>query len=282
MRNIQSVDKQGDTDLIWKALGDKTRRRLMDLLRESPKTTGDLVDEFESIGRCAVMKHLNILKDAGLIVPSRKGRFRWNHINATPIQQVYERWVRKYESIWASNLLRLKELSEYRSNTDAKTNKPVMEQDTSTIRILLEIPIKASIHQVWECLTREAKIWWPKDFYTSARTKNFVIEPVVGGMMYEDYGNNEGLLWANVIIVDSPNVIEFKGHLSPQFGGPAISFLRLSLREEKALTVLTLTDTVLGPISENTKKELTSGWKLLYEDSFKKYVEEKHKQRDNN
>ena len=282
MDNIRHLENQGDTDLIWKALGDRTRRRLMDLLRESPKTTRDLVDEFESIGRCAVMKHLNILKNAGLIVPTKKGKFRWNHINATPIQQVYERWVRKYESIWAGNLLRMKELSEYRSKASAITDKSVMERNISTIDILLEIPIKASIHQVWECLTREVRIWWRKDFYTSARTKNFLIEPVVGGMMYEDYGNNEGLLWANVIVVDSPNVIEFKGHLSPQFGGPAISFLRLSLREEKASTVLTLTDTVLGAISENTKNELTSGWKLLYGDSFKKYVEEKHRQGEGN
>jgi hypothetical protein len=46
--------------------------------------------------------------------------------------------------------------------------------------------------------------------------------------------------------------------------------------------VLTLTDTVLGAISENTKNELTSGWKLLYGDSFKKYVEEKHRQGEGN
>jgi hypothetical protein len=93
--------------------------------------------------------------------------------------------------------------------------------------------------------------------------------------MYEDYGNDEGLLWANVIALDSPNTIEFKGHLTPQFGGPAMSFLKLSLKADGNTTILTLSDTVLGQVSEKNKKELTAGWKMIYEDGFKRYVEQR-------
>jgi len=46
----------------------------MDLVRESPKTTGHLVEEFESIGRCAIMKHLSVLEGAGLIIPKKVGK----------------------------------------------------------------------------------------------------------------------------------------------------------------------------------------------------------------
>ena len=150
-----------------------------------------------------------------------------------------------------------------------------MEQQINTINILLEIPIQAEINQVWNCLLNDINLWWRKDFYTSPKTKEFILEAKVGGRLYEDYGNNEGLLWANVIVMDSPNVIEFKGHLSPQFGGPAISFLRLSLKKDGDSTLLSLSDTVLGQVSESTKKDLEAGWKMLYEEGFKNYVEEK-------
>ena len=160
------------------------------------------------------------------------------------MQEIYERWVKKYEAQWATSLIQLKELAEYKSNIDQITDKLIMEQQTKSINILLEIPINAKINHVWECLIKDINIWWRKDFYTSPKTKNFILEPKVGGRMYEDYGNDEGLLWADVIVIDSPNTIEFKGHLSPQFGGPAISFLKLSLKENEGSTVLTLSDTV--------------------------------------
>lgn len=93
--------------------------------------------------------------------------------------------------------------------------------------------------------------------------------------MYEGFGNDEGLLWANVIVLDSPYVLELKGHLSPQFGGPAVSFLKLSLKGNGETTVLYLSDNVFGYVSDNTNNELSTGWKLLYEEGFKSYVEEK-------
>ncbi|MDN5204554.1 helix-turn-helix domain-containing protein [Fulvivirgaceae bacterium BMA10] len=269
------INEQTETVQVWKALADPVRRQLMDLVRESPKTTGDLVSKFESIGRCAVMKHLGILEKANLITVRREGKYRWNYINAIPLQEIYERWVKKYEAQWATNLLQLKEVAEYKSNIDTLIEDTVMQENNQTIKINLEIPIKAPIQQVWECLIKDVGIWWRKDFYTSTKTVDFIIEPVVGGRMYEDYGNNEGLLWANVIIVDSPKVLELKGHLSPQFGGPAFSFLRLTLEENDSNTVLNLSDTVFGDVSENTKKDLTSGWQLLFEDTFKEYAESK-------
>lgn len=272
--NVTQANKPVTTDTIFKALSDPTRRKLMDLVREAPKTTGQLVDEFETIGRCAVMKHLSILEDVNLIIPKKEGKHRWNYINAIPLQEIYERWVKNYEALWATNLLQLKELAEYKSSVDQQTKQLIMEQSQS-INVLLEIPIKASLEQTWECLTNDIGIWWRKDFYTSPKTQKFILEQKPGGKMYEDYGNNEGLVWAEVIVLDSPNVLELKGHLSPQFGGPAISFIRLSLKEDGDTTVLTLSDTVIGNTSEKLKSDLTSGWKLLFEEGFKNYTENK-------
>ena len=96
-----------DLGPVWKALADPTRRRLLDLLKEAPRTTGDLCGQFP-VSRFAVMKHLAILERAGLVIVGRRGRERWNYLNAVPIQQIYERWISGYQALWASSLLRLK------------------------------------------------------------------------------------------------------------------------------------------------------------------------------
>lgn len=95
-----------DPDLVWKALADPTRRRVLDLLRTRPRTTGEIAGEFETT-RFAVMKHLSLLTDAGLVTARRVGRERWNHLNAVPLQRIVERWVRPFEAQAASGLLSL-------------------------------------------------------------------------------------------------------------------------------------------------------------------------------
>ncbi len=270
----EKIDEENEV-LIWKVLADPTRRKLMDLIREAPKTTSDLVAEFQTIGRCAVMKHLSMLESSSLISIRRSGKYRWNHINAVPLQQIYERWVKKYEVQWATNLIQIKDQAENSSKIENEKKYTNMESTVNTINIRMEIPIKATIQDTWDCLINDVGLWWNKGFYTSQKTKNFIIEPVVGGRMFEDYGNNEGLLWANVIVLDSPTVIEFKGHLTPEFGGPAISFLKLKLEETDNGTLLILTDSIMGNVSEKSQTDLAAGWKVLFEEGFKQYTSEK-------
>jgi DNA-binding transcriptional ArsR family regulator len=76
---------------VWQALADPTRRAIMDLLRQAPRTTGALAEQFPTT-RFAIMKHLTVLETAGLVVIRRRGRERWNHLNAVPLELVYERW----------------------------------------------------------------------------------------------------------------------------------------------------------------------------------------------
>ena len=98
-----------DLDPLFKALADPTRRAILDLLRDGPKTTGELTAAFPDLSRFAVMKHLGILKGCDLVLTRAEGRKRVHSIHALPLRQVYERWVRNYEDLWASQLLRLKE-----------------------------------------------------------------------------------------------------------------------------------------------------------------------------
>jgi len=98
-------------DLTFRALADPSRRRILDLLRASPLTTSALCDEFE-FTRFAVMKHLRILEEAGLVLVERRGRERVNHLNPVPIQAIYRRWIKPFEKAPTDRLLRLKQLLE--------------------------------------------------------------------------------------------------------------------------------------------------------------------------
>jgi DNA-binding transcriptional ArsR family regulator len=97
-----------ELDAVWKALADPTRRAILDLLRNGARTTTEIVEAFPHLTRFGVMKHIDVLRDASLIHTREEGRQRVNSLNAVPIRQIYERWVSRYEDLWADKLLRLK------------------------------------------------------------------------------------------------------------------------------------------------------------------------------
>ncbi|KFL32025.1 ArsR family transcriptional regulator [Devosia riboflavina] len=102
-------------DLIFKALSHRIRRRMLDALKAGPATTGTLCAYFPELDRCTVMQHLGVLEEAGLVVAERRGRERWNHLDALPVHAIHERWIGPYAAYATSMLSRLKqemELSE--------------------------------------------------------------------------------------------------------------------------------------------------------------------------
>lgn len=102
-------------DLIFKALSHRIRRRMLDVLKAAPTTTGSLCAAFPELDRCTIMQHLGVLEEAGLVIAERRGRERWNHLDALPVHAIHERWIGPYAAYAASMLSRLKqdlELSE--------------------------------------------------------------------------------------------------------------------------------------------------------------------------
>lgn len=85
-------------DLVFKALADPRRRKILDLLKDEPKTTGEICDHFKKLDRCTVMQHLGVLAKSGLILAKREGRNRWNYLNSVPIREIYDRWINQYAS----------------------------------------------------------------------------------------------------------------------------------------------------------------------------------------
>jgi DNA-binding transcriptional ArsR family regulator len=86
-----------DADKVFKALGDPTRRKLLDLLYESNGQTLTQLCEHLDMARQSATQHIGLLEDANLVVTVWRGREKLHFINPVPLQEVYERWVRKFE-----------------------------------------------------------------------------------------------------------------------------------------------------------------------------------------
>ena len=97
-----------DDDLVFKALADPTRRLLLDrLFARDGQTVGDLVEATE-LSRFGVMKHLEVLETAGLVITRKSGRWKLHVLNAVPIRQIHDRWIDKYTERGVGALVELK------------------------------------------------------------------------------------------------------------------------------------------------------------------------------
>jgi len=105
---------------VWRALASPIRRRMLDVLRDGPLSTGAVADEFPDLSRFAVMQHLGVLEEAELVVPQRQGRVRLNYLNPVPIQRIHERWVSRYQQPWTEALVSLKSSLETESRSRRK------------------------------------------------------------------------------------------------------------------------------------------------------------------
>lgn len=106
----------GDDDAVWRALANPVRRHLLDLLRDGPRTTTELVEAIGG-GRHPVLQHLAVLREAELVTVQARGRQRINYLNPVPIQLIYERWVAAYTQDWMAALVGLKHTVERAERT---------------------------------------------------------------------------------------------------------------------------------------------------------------------
>ncbi len=101
-----------DEDLVFKALADPTRRRLLDTLRANAGLTlGELCRNLD-MTRQAVSQHLGRLEDANLVATIRRGREKLHYLNPVPIHEIYERWILKFERQRLDALRNLKRRAE--------------------------------------------------------------------------------------------------------------------------------------------------------------------------
>jgi DNA-binding transcriptional ArsR family regulator len=84
------------------AIADPTRRRIVELLAERERTTGELVREFD-LSAPAISQHLNVLRDAGLVVTRAEGQSRIQSLDPAGFDEL-DAWLEKTRSMWSRSL----------------------------------------------------------------------------------------------------------------------------------------------------------------------------------
>ena len=99
-------------DKVFKALADGSRRELLDRLREKAGLTLGELCEGHTMSRQAVTKHLALLEAANLVVTKKQGREKLHYLNPIPINDIYMRWIGKFEQGRLAALHHLKQALE--------------------------------------------------------------------------------------------------------------------------------------------------------------------------
>jgi DNA-binding transcriptional ArsR family regulator len=86
-----------DHDALFKALADPSRRKLLDLLHANDGRTLNELCEHLDMSRQGVTQHLAVLEGANLLATLWRGREKLHFLNPVPLQEIYERWIAKFE-----------------------------------------------------------------------------------------------------------------------------------------------------------------------------------------
>ena len=237
---------------VWKAMADPSRRTILDLLRVRPGTTGQLAREFR-ISRIAVMRHLAVLGDAGLVINRKRGRERWHYLNAVPLERLHRRWVGPIEAGWARRLLDLD------SGLD-RASPPAMESKEAglAIDIAQELTFSRPRRDVFAALSSVASWWGPP--YVSPAATDLRLEPRLGGPFEEVWGTSGGRLLAIVTALEPDRTLELTGpfHLGLVYG-----VVQFQLDEAGTGTRLHFSHRGIGSVSAEAAATFAEGWTQL-------------------
>ena len=93
---LSEGDKTSIDDRVFKALASNTRRRMLDVLKEAPCSTGTLCARFPELDRTTVLQHLRVLESAELVTGRKIGRERQLTLAPLPIKRIHDRWIGQY------------------------------------------------------------------------------------------------------------------------------------------------------------------------------------------
>ncbi len=196
-------------DAIFKALGDPARRAILDSLRaHDGQTLTDLEEQFE-MTRFGVMKHLNVLEDASLIVTTKKGRFKYHYLNALPLQEAIDRWI---------DPLLAKPAARAVIDLKTKLETAPMLDATETPDFVHQTLIQCSAAALWDALIN------------GEATPHYYFDTVLEGeakrgetLTYRAPDGSE-MLTCDVIASDPPKRLEMT--FTPHFMGPDVPTTR--------------------------------------------------------
>jgi DNA-binding transcriptional ArsR family regulator len=103
------MTERQDADALFRALADPSRRKLLDLLHAHDGRTLNELCAHLDMTRQGVTQHLDLLEAANLVATIRRGREKLHFLNPVPLQEIYERWIAKFEKPRLKALAKLKQ-----------------------------------------------------------------------------------------------------------------------------------------------------------------------------
>ncbi len=251
---------EAETAPLWRALADPTRRRILDLLLERPRITGEVAAYFR-ISRIAVMRHLTVLSDAGLIASRKRGRERRYYLNAITLQQIYRRWFDPLAAGWVSGILRLRD--------SVELSGPGVASVRPSVDIAFDVRIEGSSGAVFNALTKDPGAWWGHPMLRPEATE-LTLEPRLGGLFVERWSHG-GAVLAAVTQWATNRHLELTGPFHLGLGVGVASF---GLATDGVGTLLQFSFRAFGPIDADRARMFSQGWRELVTRRLKALVEQ--------
>ena len=211
------------------------------------------------------MKHLDVLESARLITLRRKGRERWNYINAAPLRSIYERWLTPFQQLWAASLSNLGSIVEGEPMPEAPAKNAVSNDE-----IVQKVSFAAPPERVFDALTKNIARWWSLLTYDHEGTPDLRLEPQAGGRFVEIQGDNERL-YGIVTRIEPPSILSLQGAMG--MGGCIFATIAFEISAAENGSDLTLTHSVIGVYDQSMMEMYRGGWRSLLEDALKAFVE---------
>lgn len=186
-----------ESESVWRALTSPHRRKLLDVLRDGPLTTGQLGKHLPGLSRFAIMQHLGVLEEAKLVIVKREGRQRFNYANPMPLREIYDRWVSKFSSTAAETTQHLRRYAETKAQELNQMNDPTFR----VVKIELEVEIAAAPELVFDAMTKNLNDWWPHRFKPEGEVRH---DARVGGIVIEEWPGG-GAVYGNIVTYDPPH-----------------------------------------------------------------------------
>ena len=109
-----------DMSAVFNALSHESRRSILDILKAEPGLpVGELASRFD-VSRIAVMNHIAVLEQAGLVISEKEGRLRRLWLNAAPLQMIQDRWLGGHTEHFARRVTGLKFAAEAAARKEQK------------------------------------------------------------------------------------------------------------------------------------------------------------------
>jgi uncharacterized protein YndB with AHSA1/START domain len=136
-----------------------------------------------------------------------------------------------------------------------------MTEEIKSIDITEEVVIKAAPPRVFNAVTKEIAAWWGAPYLYTKLAKNVVLEPKLGGRVYEVWGTGQGRLWGTITQIRKNEWIEITGTIGMK--GAVQGIVSFSLEPKGESTLVTLTHHAIGQIGDEIKSGYVTGWNDL-------------------